>query len=482
MPRPRPPFAVASLAACLWLAGCAGTSVPAGFASLALLLVAAGGVGIGWLLARARLGARLQDATRQARLVPPLVGADLWRCDAGQRLAPGPLGDGATTPWEAFDPGPGTARLREALTNRTALEPVTVRRDGRVWSVAATPLFDRDGSFEGHIGVARPATDGGPGVRALAWLADSTVGVAWVGVRGGDGAWRVLAANGVARAHFGAADPLDDSALSAALPAALRPAWDADDDAAEGEGWRWQRATIDGQCVAAVWQPGTPPASDDSATLSYTVSHDLRAPIRVVEGFTRILKEDYGTRLDRIANDHLDRVLSATSRMNQMIDAMLQLARLSSQPLARQPVNLSQLAGWVVDDLRRAAPERKAEIEIEPALHVHGDPTLLRLVLENLIGNAWKYSSQRKTARISLTRETVDGAPVFVVRDNGAGFDMRGADRLFGLFQRLHSASEFPGTGVGLASVRRIVQRHGGDVWATGEPDRGAAFHFSLRE
>jgi signal transduction histidine kinase len=352
------------------------------------------------------------------------------------------------------------------------------------------PLFDRDGTFEGHLGVARAAADDGPCRRALAWLADGAPGAAWVGVcAAGDGAdagervWRVLAANDAARGHFGAVDTVDDSRLAAALPAVLQPAWTAGDDAAEGEGWRWQHATIDGQRVAALWQPvAAAPAADDSATLSYTVSHDLRAPIRVVEGFTRILKEDYGMRLDRIANDHLDRVLGAASRMNQMIDAMLTLARLSSQPLARQPVNLSQLAGWVVDDLRRSAPERKADIEIEPALHVHGDPTLLRLVLENLIGNAWKYTAQRKSARISLARETVDGAPVFVVRDNGAGFDMRGADRLFGLFQRLHSASEFPGTGVGLASVRRIVQRHGGDVWATGEPDRGAAFHFTLRD
>ena len=133
----------------------------------------------------------------------------------------------------------------------------------------------------------------------------------------------------------------------------------------------------------------------EQAAFSYTVSHDLRAPIRVVEGFARILKEDYGRVLDRIGNDHLDRVLAAAARMNSMIDALLTLANLSAQPLARQPVNLSQLAGFVVDDLRRGAPERQVEVEIAPGLVADGDPTLLRLVLENLLGNAWKYSARR---------------------------------------------------------------------------------------
>jgi signal transduction histidine kinase len=173
-------------------------------------------------------------------------------------------------------------------------------------------------------------------------------------------------------------------------------------------------------------------------------------------------------------------VLGAAARMNHMIDAMLTLARLSSQPLARQPVNLTQLAGFVVDDLRRGAPERDARVEIAPDLLTVGDPTLLRLVLENLLGNAWKYTAKRGQAHIVFGRETVDGRSVFAVRDNGAGFDMRSAERLFGLFQRLHSASEFAGTGVGLASVRRIVQRHGGEIWADGEPGRGAAFFFTL--
>ena len=220
--------------------------------------------------------------------------------------------------------------------------------------------------------------------------------------------------------------------------------------------------------------------ADDTAALSYTVSHDLRAPIRVVEGFTRILKEDYGQHLDRVGNDHLERVLGAAARMNQMIDALLTQARLSTQPLVRQPVNLSQMAAYVAEDLQRAAPEREMQFDIEPEMQAHGDPTLLRLVVENLLGNACKYTQRCRQAEISFHAEARIGSRSFVVSDNGAGFDMRSVDRLFGLFQRLHSASDYPGTGVGLASVRRIVRRHGGEIWAEAEPGRGAKFHFTL--
>ena len=214
-------------------------------------------------------------------------------------------------------------------------------------------------------------------------------------------------------------------------------------------------------------------------SFSYTVSHDLRAPIRVVEGFTKIVKEDYGSVIDRVGHDHLDRVLGAAARMNSMIDALLALSKLSTQPLARQPVNLSQLAGFVADDLRRLWPDRQVTLEVMANMEVMGDPTLLRVVLENLLGNAWKYTGHCGNARIRFER--LDGdPPTFTIADNGAGFDMRFADRLFGVFQRLHSASEFPGTGVGLASVRRIIRRHGGDIWAEAELEHGARFHFTL--
>lgn len=224
-----------------------------------------------------------------------------------------------------------------------------------------------------------------------------------------------------------------------------------------------------------------PATAQEGLSFSYTVSHDLRAPVRVVDGFARILKEDYSRQLDRIGNDHLDRILSAAARMNSMIDAMLSLAQLSTQPLARQPVNLSQLASYVLEDLRRGHPQREVKVDIEPDLLVTGDPTLLRLVLENLLSNAWKYTGKTATPCIELCTTQQDGQRVFEVRDNGAGFDMRSSDRLFGLFQRLHSANDFPGTGVGLASVQRIVRRHGGDIWALSAPGEGARFCFTLK-
>ncbi len=230
----------------------------------------------------------------------------------------------------------------------------------------------------------------------------------------------------------------------------------------------------------AAAKPALAAAEHDAESFSYTVSHDLRAPVRVVEGFTKIVKEDYGQLLDRVGNDHLDRVLGAAARMNSMIDALLALSQLSSKPVSRQPVNLSQLAGYVVDDLRRQWPQHAVKVHIDPTMQVHGDPTLLRVVLENLLGNAWKYTTKCSAPQVWFERCTDSTTPSFSVRDNGAGFDMRYADRLFGVFQRLHSASEFQGTGVGLASVRRIVHKHGGEVWAESELGCGANFYFSL--
>jgi two-component sensor histidine kinase len=252
---------------------------------------------------------------------------------------------------------------------------------------------------------------------------------------------------------------------------------------ADCEGWTLQRVGSGAAERLLMWPSPPQPAPDagsEAAAFSYTVSHDLRAPLRVVEGFARILKEDYGRQFDRIGNDHLDRVLAAAARMNTMIDAMLSLARLSTQPLARQPVDLSQLADFIVEDLRRHTPHRVVEASIEPGLRVVGDPTLLRLVLENLLSNAWKYTTRCETGRVWLASRAHDGRRVFEVGDNGAGFDMRSADRLFGLFQRLHSQSDFPGTGVGLASVQRIVRRHGGEIWAESAPGQGARFSFTL--
>jgi signal transduction histidine kinase len=217
-------------------------------------------------------------------------------------------------------------------------------------------------------------------------------------------------------------------------------------------------------------------------SFTYTVSHDLRAPIRVVEGFARILQEDYGERIDRVGHDHLQRILSASTRMTQMIDALLGLSRLSGQPIVPEPVDLSRLADTIAEELRAGTPERRVTIRVQPGMQVEGDRTLLRVMLENLIGNAWKYTSRRPDALIELSCSGAGAEAVWCVSDNGEGFDMRFADRLFGVFQRLHSASEFPGTGVGLATVQRIVRRHGGRVWAESEPGRGARFYFTLWE
>jgi signal transduction histidine kinase len=221
------------------------------------------------------------------------------------------------------------------------------------------------------------------------------------------------------------------------------------------------------------------PVAPPSEAFSYTISHDLRSPLRVVEGFARILKEDYGRLLDRIGNDHLERILAAAARMQHMIDALLALSKLSSRPLERQGVNLSQQAGEVCEELRQTHPGRAVSISIEPDLLVQADPTLTRIVLENLLGNAWKYTAKCERAEIRFTRHA-QRPQGFTVQDNGAGFDMRFADRLFKPFQRLHSASDFKGHGIGLASVSRIVQRHGGQVWAESAVGQGTRVHFLL--
>lgn len=246
----------------------------------------------------------------------------------------------------------------------------------------------------------------------------------------------------------------------------------------QADGWRFAVLGIDeASCVEEA------AALDDQEAFVYAVSHDLRAPLRVVDGFARILKEDYGRLLDRLGSDYLERILGAAARMNGMIDAVLDQARLSMRPLAREAVDLSLLAQQMLDELRRQAPDRDVEVLIEDGMVAQGDPALLRSVVENLLGNAWKYSARRGHARIEFLRVPSDGHPdarVYCVRDNGVGFDMRYADRLFGMFQRMHSANDYQGTGVGLASVRRIVLRHGGQIWAESEVDGGARFFFTL--
>lgn len=215
-------------------------------------------------------------------------------------------------------------------------------------------------------------------------------------------------------------------------------------------------------------------------SFSHSVSHDLRAPLRVVDGFANILLEDFGADLPAAARTHLNRIVGAAGRMNEMIDALLALARISSQPVIPEPVDLSTLARGVVDELRQREPERQVAIELQPRMQCRGDRVLLRIVIENLLGNAWKYSSQTPDARIAFDSELVDGVTIYRVSDNGTGFDMCFADQLFQIFRRLHSANDFPGTGIGLATVQRIIRRHGGRVWAESEPGNGARFYFTL--
>lgn len=230
----------------------------------------------------------------------------------------------------------------------------------------------------------------------------------------------------------------------------------------------------------ASFSPATPKEPELS---SLSLSHDLRAPLRVIDGFARILKEDYGPSLDRRGNDHLDRILSATQRMNGMIDVLMGLAQLSTQALQRRPVNLSELAQRILEDLGQSEPGRTVQVSIEPDIVRWGDPDLLSRVMENLLGNAWKYTSRTSDARIAFkTERAPDGRTAFLVDDNGAGFDMRLVGQLFAPFQRLHSASDFPGHGVGLAIVRQIVERHGGQVGARSETGKGACFWFTLAE
>ena len=216
--------------------------------------------------------------------------------------------------------------------------------------------------------------------------------------------------------------------------------------------------------------------------LAYGISHDLRAPLRVVDGYAKLMRDDCTANLDPAGREHLERILTGCARMERMIDATLALARTSTQPMVTAPVDLGRIARETLDALARSAPGRSVEVQIGDGLQAQGDPTLLRTMMENLLGNAWKYTARRELASIRFdARRDSNGNQIFCVEDNGSGFDMRHADRLFGLFQRLHPESEFPGNGLGLAAVQRIVQRHGGTVWAESSPGEGSRFHFTLR-
>jgi len=213
--------------------------------------------------------------------------------------------------------------------------------------------------------------------------------------------------------------------------------------------------------------------------LAYAVSHDLRAPLRRIEGFSRLLLEDYEARLDERGRDYVQHVRAGSQRMKQLIDDLLRLSRLMRHEMRRERVSLSVLAQEIAASLQAAQPERRVEFIIEPGLVAEGDAYLLRVALEHLLDNAWKFTGERACARIEFGYTRVGGGAAYFVRDDGVGFDMAYADKLFDVFQRLHAADEFEGTGIGLPIVQRVVRRHGGRVWAEGAMEQGATFYFT---
>jgi light-regulated signal transduction histidine kinase (bacteriophytochrome) len=222
-------------------------------------------------------------------------------------------------------------------------------------------------------------------------------------------------------------------------------------------------------------------ANRELEAFSYSVSHDLRAPLRAIDGFSKALLAEYADRtLDERGKHFLNRVRAGTQRMSLLIDDMLHLARVTRQPLERADVDVTAVATEVAAELGRRNPGRLARCTIEPHLHASADRRLLTIVFENLLGNAWKFTGMQEEALIEVGQILIEGEPGFFVRDNGAGFNAAYADRLFNPFQRLHDETEFEGTGIGLATVKRIITRHGGLVSAQGVEGRGATFCFTL--
>ena len=221
-------------------------------------------------------------------------------------------------------------------------------------------------------------------------------------------------------------------------------------------------------------------ANRELEAFAYSVSHDLRAPLRGVDGFSQALLEDYGDQLDRTARDYLARIRLGSQRMGRLIDDLLALSRVTRRPLRVEPLDLSALARAIAAELQQAEPDRRVAVTVADGLVARGDAGLVRVALENLMGNAWKFTGPRPDPRVEVGRAGAGAPAVYYVRDNGVGFDMAHAHKLFGAFQRLHSEREFPGTGIGLATVQRIIHRHGGDVWAAGTVGGGATFSFTL--
>jgi len=222
-------------------------------------------------------------------------------------------------------------------------------------------------------------------------------------------------------------------------------------------------------------------ANRELEAFSYSVSHDLRAPLRSIDGFSQALLEDYEDKLDETGKDYLHRVRAASQHMAQLIDDLLKLSRLSRAEMHYEQVDLSALAQAVAAELKETEPERQVKFIIKERVVAYGDRPLLRVVLENLFRNSWKFTSKHPQATIEFGVIQEGGKPVYFVRDDGVGFDRAYAGKLFVPFQRLHTSAEFEGTGIGLATVQRIIHRHGGNIWAEGEVEKGATFYFTLK-
>jgi PAS domain S-box-containing protein len=221
-------------------------------------------------------------------------------------------------------------------------------------------------------------------------------------------------------------------------------------------------------------------ANKELEAFSYSVSHDLRAPLRSIDGFSQALLEDYSELLPPEGRNYLERVRSSAQRMAELIDDLLNLSKVTRASMKLESVDLSQLAQGIAAELQRTHAERRMSFNITPKLKAYADPNLLQIVLENLLNNAWKFTSKREQPKIEFGSKQENDETIYFIRDNGAGFDMAYANKLFGAFQRLHAMTEFPGTGIGLATVQRIINRHGGRIWAEGEVGQGATFFFTL--
>ena len=221
-------------------------------------------------------------------------------------------------------------------------------------------------------------------------------------------------------------------------------------------------------------------SNQELEAFSYSVSHDLRAPLRTIDGFSLALQEDFAEKLDEHGRDYINRVRNGVQRMGTLIDSLLQLSRVTRSDVQRELVDLSQLATLVFHELQGTDPERAVQWIAQPGVVAEADPRLMRVAFENLVGNAWKFTARTADATITFGSSLQDGKTVYFLRDNGAGFDMQYVDRLFTAFQRLHGEREFKGSGIGLATVSRIIRRHHGTIWAEGEPGKGATFFFTL--